>query len=646
MKTIATTLKKVFLLISLFAATNSFSQVVADFTADIACNQAPVNFTNNSTGSIISYEWTFQGGSPASSTSINPVTTWNTTGVYEVTLIVNDGQAQDTATQYVNVYPTPGTNVYMTGGLSCNGGMDTLKSNVYGGTPPYTFSWSPGGETTENIYVGAGSYSVLIYDANGCQAGGSGNVLEPSPIDIVMADTSLCQGESAVITPLVSGGTPNYTYYWEQTFETTQSIVVSPSTSTMYYVNVTDANGCSENDTMMVDVYAAPFADNEFISMCEEAGGMSDFDLVSVEEGITGGADVTLNWFEDFELLNPISTPESYFSFSDTVHVEVVSNQNGCKSQSYVQLVVKDSSSNVIYGKVLFESVEIFNGEAFLYRKDGPSPDDIYLRAFQFMEASGTFQFNGVSSGDYFLKADGYNGNYNNAPTYSGNSGDWSDATVISVLATCDDTTNMDIELIVLPEITGGGTINGRLIEDDGQGGTFKAPGDPIGDIDITVEQSPGGSVMASTTTDMDGYFTIENLEPGDYVIYADMHGYTMALGGVMTFDGSGMNYDVVLCANDTLDEIDMCNVTTSVKVQENDLSLELVPNPANESVRIYGDFNNAAVSIVDLNGKIVYQTNLISGSIIETNQLPAGIYVVRIKSDEISSNQKLVINR
>ena len=55
------------------------------------CEGSQVQFTDLSTGNISSWNWTFPGGEPASSTEQNPVVTYNSTGQYDVSLIVSDG---------------------------------------------------------------------------------------------------------------------------------------------------------------------------------------------------------------------------------------------------------------------------------------------------------------------------------------------------------------------------------------------------------------------------------------------------------------------------------------------------------------------------------------------------------------------------
>jgi PKD repeat protein len=71
---------------------------VADFSANepITAPGSTVQFTSSASGANLSYQWTFEGGSPSSSTATNPSVTYNTPGSYNVTLTVGNANGTNT----------------------------------------------------------------------------------------------------------------------------------------------------------------------------------------------------------------------------------------------------------------------------------------------------------------------------------------------------------------------------------------------------------------------------------------------------------------------------------------------------------------------------------------------------------------------
>ncbi len=68
-----------------------------------------VTFTDQSTNNPTSWSWTFEGGTPASSTAQNPTVTYNTPGTFNVTLVASNAQGSDTEAKvdYINVTEIP-----------------------------------------------------------------------------------------------------------------------------------------------------------------------------------------------------------------------------------------------------------------------------------------------------------------------------------------------------------------------------------------------------------------------------------------------------------------------------------------------------------------------------------------------------------
>jgi PKD repeat protein len=82
----------------------------AEFSANktSVCVGDQVQFSDNSYNVSTGWTWSFPSGSPASSTSQNPIVTYSTPGIYEVTLTATDGATTDSEvkTQYIHVFPS------------------------------------------------------------------------------------------------------------------------------------------------------------------------------------------------------------------------------------------------------------------------------------------------------------------------------------------------------------------------------------------------------------------------------------------------------------------------------------------------------------------------------------------------------------
>lgn len=83
----------------------------ADFRSDLTdvCAGNAIQFEDVSFNSITSWNWSFPGGIPATSTDQNPIVVYPTTGIYPVTLTVSDGVSslQTVKTNYVQVLSQP-----------------------------------------------------------------------------------------------------------------------------------------------------------------------------------------------------------------------------------------------------------------------------------------------------------------------------------------------------------------------------------------------------------------------------------------------------------------------------------------------------------------------------------------------------------
>ncbi|MGM8363765.1 MBG domain-containing protein, partial [Flavobacterium sp. ARAG 55.4] len=190
------------------------------------------------TGSY-TYSWSPSGGTAATATGL-------TAGTYTVT--VTDANSC-TATQSFTITEPPA--LVATAGfqmnVSCNGGTNgSATVSVTGGTPGYTYVWSPlGGTGVSATGLAAGTYTVTITDANSCQTTQSFTITQPAALEASTYQMDvLCNGSatgSAGVT--ASGGTGPYTYLWSPSGGTAASATGLAAGN--YNCLITDNNGCS-----------------------------------------------------------------------------------------------------------------------------------------------------------------------------------------------------------------------------------------------------------------------------------------------------------------------------------------------------------------------------------------------------------------
>jgi PKD repeat protein len=85
----------------------------ADFssTRTTICVGDTLQFTDESYNLVNGWNWAFTGGTPATSTSQNPIVVYNSPGVYNVSLTATDGGTNDSETKnnFIRVLPAPAT---------------------------------------------------------------------------------------------------------------------------------------------------------------------------------------------------------------------------------------------------------------------------------------------------------------------------------------------------------------------------------------------------------------------------------------------------------------------------------------------------------------------------------------------------------
>ncbi len=228
------------------------------------CAGGTVAFTDLSTNTPTSWAWSFTGGTPSTSTSQNPVITYNTAGTYAVTLTATNGSGSDGQTNnaYITVYQNPTASALSQTNISCNGGSNGAASvSVSGGTPAYTYNWTPGnptGDGTASVTgLSASTWTCTVSDSHTCTSSQTFNITQPSVIVLTAASQTniSCNGGSngAASVNAATGGAGGYTYNWTPGNPIGDGTVsVTGLTVGTWTCTVTDANSCTTTRTFNI----------------------------------------------------------------------------------------------------------------------------------------------------------------------------------------------------------------------------------------------------------------------------------------------------------------------------------------------------------------------------------------------------------
>ncbi|MBS1585370.1 MAG: SprB repeat-containing protein, partial [Bacteroidetes bacterium] len=135
--------------------------------------------------------------------------------------------------------------------VNCNGGNDgTASVTPVNGTPPYSYLWLPGNQTTQSVSgLTAGSYTVRVVDATQDTVRDTIVIAEPPALAATTSQTNVnCNGgNDGTATVNVSGGSPGYTYSWTPTGGNNSTATNLPAGN--YTCTITDAHNCTLQKT-------------------------------------------------------------------------------------------------------------------------------------------------------------------------------------------------------------------------------------------------------------------------------------------------------------------------------------------------------------------------------------------------------------
>jgi uncharacterized protein (DUF2141 family) len=194
------------------------------------------------------------GGTPSYSFSLNGVASntgsFNNLAAGSYAIIVTDANGCDFDTT-ITLNGGPGFTINTNStDVNCFSDCNGTASVQAGGNSSYTFVWSNGATTSSIDNLCAGTYSVTVTDANGCDVSSSVTVNEPAPLDFTVSNTTdITNNLLGTATLVASGGTTPYTYdianVVNPAMYSNQNGFFTGLTQGLYTAQVTDANGCT-----------------------------------------------------------------------------------------------------------------------------------------------------------------------------------------------------------------------------------------------------------------------------------------------------------------------------------------------------------------------------------------------------------------
>lgn len=226
---------------------------LANFNASITCGQAPlsISFTDNSTNNPNDWQWDFGNGQQSSQQ--NPTITYNTPGIYTVSLNVGNtgGNDSEVKTAYITVV-APAVIDTPAGITACLGESLTLTTN----TSADTYLWTGPGlnnTTSTTVLVNPSQAGVFTYDlittTNGCAADPTSinlSFLALPEIHLTASTNTACLGESITLS---ATGATQYTWSGPGLNNTSgSSVMANPTQAGSYTYQVSGISGnCMAN---------------------------------------------------------------------------------------------------------------------------------------------------------------------------------------------------------------------------------------------------------------------------------------------------------------------------------------------------------------------------------------------------------------
>jgi gliding motility-associated-like protein len=344
--------------------------------SDVDCfgDSSGVAYAQNAIGGTFPYTYSWNTN-PVQNTQL-AVNLW--AGTHTVTVTDANGCTAQASIDIVNSYPAIiGTPVILNQ-VSCFGACDAnVEFSSIGGVLPYTYNWSvgqaypPGSGPDTAFNLCYGGHDVLIEDALGCRKTVSFIITQPdelfanaigngavSPSNGVITYPVQCYGfDNGTAFAMATQGTSAYTFVWDSingpTGQNIDSLI--PGIHTVY---VTDANGCTASDTVLITEPTQLVVDIiDSLAIYAYCSNTNSGELCAVASGGTPGPGYIYAWNDD--MLQ--TTPCAYNLVAQSaVYTITVLDDRGCVAEDSFSLDSITNSMNEDSVVIIEDSVSCF----------------------------------------------------------------------------------------------------------------------------------------------------------------------------------------------------------------------------------------------------------------------------------------------
>ncbi|MEZ4907555.1 MAG: PKD domain-containing protein, partial [Saprospiraceae bacterium] len=309
------------------------------------CSPLEVQFFNESSSNTNNITWTFEGGTPATSTEDNPIVIFNNPGTYDVSLTATNSVGTNTVTEtnYITVLGPPDPDFYFTAN-------ELLYYFTYSGDQANTVIWNFGdggtasGQTAQHEYAEAGEYNITIIAGNECGYDTLHYSLGVSLAPLAQFSYNINEGCAPLEVEFTNTSSATNTIFWIfeggiPQFSTEDNPTVSYTVEGDYNVTLY-AFGNSLSDTLVIEdvihVNSGPEVDFEY-----------SIDNNIVEFTNTSASDAT-DFYWDFgdNNLSQEENPVHTYTYNGTYVVTLYAS-NECGQHYFSQTIEISTVNNI-----------------------------------------------------------------------------------------------------------------------------------------------------------------------------------------------------------------------------------------------------------------------------------------------------------